>query len=42
MGTTGLDGRGNRFYVDWELLPNVVKDLEGKAVYVQGVLIAAK
>jgi len=37
MGTTGLDGRGNRFYVDWELLPNVVKDLKEKRFYVQGV-----
>jgi mannosyl-glycoprotein endo-beta-N-acetylglucosaminidase len=37
IGTTGLDGRANRFYVDLALLPNVVKDLKEKRFYVQGV-----
>ena len=37
IGTTGLDGRANRFYVDLALLPNVVKDLKDKRFYVQGV-----
>ena len=37
IGTTGLDGRANRFYVDLALLPNVVKDLKEKRFYVQGI-----
>jgi mannosyl-glycoprotein endo-beta-N-acetylglucosaminidase len=37
IGTTGLDGRANRFYVDLALLPNVVKNLKEKRFYVQGV-----
>lgn len=37
IGTTGLDGRANRFYVDLALLPDVVEDSEEKRFYVQGV-----
>jgi mannosyl-glycoprotein endo-beta-N-acetylglucosaminidase len=37
IGTTGLDGRANRFYVDLALLPGAVKGLKEKRFYVQGV-----
>jgi mannosyl-glycoprotein endo-beta-N-acetylglucosaminidase len=37
IGTTGLDGRANRFYVDWEVLPDVVKHLKDLRFFVQGV-----
>jgi len=37
IGTTGLDGRANRFYVDWEVLPDAVKRLKDLRFFVQGV-----
>ena len=37
IGTTGLDGRANRFYVDWGVLPDAIKGLKGIRFYVQGV-----
>ncbi|KAI0301885.1 glycosyl hydrolase family 85-domain-containing protein [Multifurca ochricompacta] len=37
IGTTGLDGRANRFYVDWAVLPDVIKELREIRFYVQGV-----
>jgi len=37
IGTTGLDGRPNRFHVDWGVLPNTIKGLEEIRFYVQGV-----
>ena len=37
IGTTGLDGRANRFYVDSTLLPKSVMDGKGLRFYVQGV-----
>jgi mannosyl-glycoprotein endo-beta-N-acetylglucosaminidase len=37
IGTTGLDGRANRFYVDWGVLPGAIKDLKQIRFYVQGV-----
>jgi mannosyl-glycoprotein endo-beta-N-acetylglucosaminidase len=37
IGTTGLDGCANRFYVDWEVLPDVVKGMKETRFYVQGV-----
>jgi mannosyl-glycoprotein endo-beta-N-acetylglucosaminidase len=37
IGTTGLDGRANRFYVDSTLLPKSVMGGRGLRFYVQGV-----
>jgi mannosyl-glycoprotein endo-beta-N-acetylglucosaminidase len=37
IGTTGLDGRANRFYVDPECLPRDVDGKGGVRFYVQGV-----
>jgi mannosyl-glycoprotein endo-beta-N-acetylglucosaminidase len=37
IGTTGLDGRPNRFHVDWGVLPNTIKGLKEIRFYVQGV-----
>jgi len=37
IGTTGLDGRANRFYVDWAVLPDVIKGMRETRFYVQGV-----
>ena len=37
LGTTGLDGRANRFYVDWTILPQNMKGARGLRFYVQGV-----
>ncbi|KAG1776081.1 glycoside hydrolase family 85 protein [Suillus placidus] len=37
IGTTGLDGRANRFYVDPAMLPKNVMDGRGLRFYVQGV-----
>jgi mannosyl-glycoprotein endo-beta-N-acetylglucosaminidase len=37
VGTTGLDGRANRFYVDRTLLPDSVMGGRGLRFYVQGV-----
>jgi mannosyl-glycoprotein endo-beta-N-acetylglucosaminidase len=37
MGTTGLDGRPNRFYVDWGVLPDAIKGMVDIRFYVQGV-----
>lgn len=37
IGTTGLDGRENRFYVDWGVLPDAIKGLKEIRFYVQGV-----
>ncbi|KAG2361265.1 glycoside hydrolase family 85 protein [Suillus spraguei] len=37
IGTTGLDGRANRFYVDSTILPKDVMDGRGLRFYVQGV-----
>lgn len=37
IGTTGLDGRANRFYVDPECLPGDVDGTGGIRFYVQGV-----
>ena len=37
IGTTGLDGRANRFYVDWGVLPDVIKGLKEIRFFVQGV-----
>ncbi|KAI9512749.1 glycosyl hydrolase family 85-domain-containing protein [Russula earlei] len=37
IGTTGLDGRANRFYVDWEVLPDAIKHMKEVRFYVQGV-----
>ncbi|KAI0269338.1 glycosyl hydrolase family 85-domain-containing protein [Gloeopeniophorella convolvens] len=37
VGTTGLDGRANRFHIDWALLPDAVKTLKEVRFYVQGV-----
>ena len=37
IGTTGLDGRANRFYVDWGVLPDVIKGLKEIQFFVQGV-----
>jgi len=38
IGTTGLDGRANRFYVDSTLLPKSVMGGKGLRFYVQGVI----
>ena len=37
IGTTGLDGRANRFHVDWGVLPAIFKDLKEIRFLVQGV-----
>jgi mannosyl-glycoprotein endo-beta-N-acetylglucosaminidase len=37
IGTTGLDGRANRFYVDWAVLPDIIKGMKEMRFYVQGV-----
>ncbi|KDQ49805.1 glycoside hydrolase family 85 protein [Jaapia argillacea MUCL 33604] len=37
VGTTGLDGRGNRFYVEPALLPEVMRGVRAVRFYVQGV-----
>lgn len=37
IGTTGLDGRANRFYVDWGVLPDAIKGLKDIRFFVQGV-----
>jgi mannosyl-glycoprotein endo-beta-N-acetylglucosaminidase len=37
IGTTGLDGRANRFYVDWGVLPDAIKGLREIRFFVQGV-----
>ena len=37
IGTTGLDGRANRFYVDWDVLPDNIKGMRDIRFYVQGV-----
>lgn len=37
IGTTGLDGRANRFYVDWGVLPDAIKGLKEIRFFVQGV-----
>jgi mannosyl-glycoprotein endo-beta-N-acetylglucosaminidase len=37
IGTTGLDGRANRFYVDSTILPKNVMDGRGLRFHVQGV-----
>jgi len=37
IGTTGFDGRPNRFHVDWGVLPNTIKGLKEIRFYVQGV-----
>jgi mannosyl-glycoprotein endo-beta-N-acetylglucosaminidase len=37
IGTTGLDGRANRFYVDWGVLPDTIKGLKEIRFFVQGV-----
>lgn len=37
IGTTGLDGRANRFYVDSTILPKSVMNGRGLRFYVQGV-----
>ena len=37
IGTTGLHGRANRFYVDWGVLPDVIKSLKEIRFFVQGV-----
>lgn len=37
IGSTGLDGRANRFYVDWAVLPDAIKGMREARFYVQGV-----
>jgi len=37
IGTAGLDGRANRFHVDWGVLPDAVKALKEIRFFVQGV-----
>jgi mannosyl-glycoprotein endo-beta-N-acetylglucosaminidase len=37
VGTAGLDGRANRFHVDWGVLPGAVKALKEIRFFVQGV-----
>lgn len=37
IGTTGLDGRPNRFHVDWGVLPNTIAGLKEIRLYMQGV-----
>ena len=42
VGTTGLDGRAGRFYVDPACVPEEVRDAKAVRFYVQGVTETGK